>query len=91
MRIPQGHTVRYAYVTLKEFAGFEHNGAVQWDVVKKYAGKYSESNGDQFADAPLVVWDEDGYFWVRDGRHRMQALIGAGYQTILVRWIAPTS
>lgn len=85
MIVPAGTVLRYGYARMEQFRGFRSYGAIQWDVVKEYAGRYSELDGDQLADAPLVEWT-DGGFVVLDGRHRFMALLGAGYGTILVRW-----
>lgn len=89
MIVPAGSLLRYNYVEIGRFRGFAHYGAIQWDVVKQYAGRYSEMNGDQDANAPLIEWTDDGGFRVLDGRHRFMALLGAGYSTILVRWVEP--
>jgi hypothetical protein len=89
MIVPNGWLVRCEYANMDRFRGFVSYGAIQWDVVKRYAGHYSELNGNQDANAPTVVWTPDGGFKVADGRHRFMALLGVGYETLLVRWLEP--
>jgi hypothetical protein len=88
--VPEGYTVRYGYVTVGSWLGFESAGGMQAAKVAEYAGAYSEMDGAQPADCPWVVWYpgalSEGYK-VQDGRHRFLGAIMAGYEEILVRWL----
>lgn len=86
--VPAAHVLRYGYAPHGRIRFAEYGGQ-QWDAVVRHANQIADlGNSAQPADCPFGYWDGDT-FVIQDGRHRYLALVGLGFQQILVRWLEP--
>jgi hypothetical protein len=84
--MPPGKMFKYGYIH-HGLIRFQDYGGLYLPAVQKYLETIVDLGGGfQLAECPVGRWEE-GSFVIMDGRHKYCALVIAGFEYLLVRWV----